>query len=63
MIIPVIQATAARSQVISKRWDVLVHMLISSGEDREETSSVGIFIGRTEVEAEAPILWPLDANS
>ena len=23
----------------------------------------GIFIGRTEAEAEAPILWPLDAKS
>ena len=58
MIITVTQATAARSQIISKRWNVLAHVLISSGEDREETSLVGIFTGRTD----AKILWPLDAK-
>ena len=62
MIITVTQATAARSQIISKKWNVLVHTLISSGEDREETSLVGILIGRSDAKAEAPILWPLDAK-
>lgn len=37
MIIIAIQATAARSQIISKRWNVLVQTLVSSGEDRRET--------------------------
>ena len=39
-----------------------MHTLISSGEDREETSLVGILIGRSDAKAEAPILWPLDAK-
>ena len=39
-----------------------MHTLISSGEDREETSLAGIFIGRSDAKAEAPIFWTLDAK-
>ena len=54
-----------------QRIDVLVlEKTLESPLDNKEIKSVNpegnqpcIFIGRTDVEAEAPILWPLDAKN
>ena len=51
-------------------WTVVLHRTLESPLDSKETQPVHslgnqswIFIGRTDVEAETPILWPPDANS
>ena len=49
---------------------MVLEKTLESSLDSKETQSVHpkgdqswVFIGRTDVEAEAPILWPPDANS
>ena len=51
-------------------WTVLLQKILESPLDCKEIKSVNpkgnqsqIFIGRTDAEAEAPILWPLDVKS
>ena len=51
-------------------WTVLLQKILESTLDCKEIKSVNpkgnqsqIFIGRTDAEAEAPILWPLDVKS
>ena len=51
-------------------WTVLLEKTLESPLDSKEIKSVNpkgnqpwIFIGRTDAEVEAPILWPLDAKS
>ena len=51
-------------------WTVVLEKTLESPLDRKEIQSVHpkgnqfwIFIGRTDAEAETPILWPPDANS
>ena len=53
-----------------RRIDAFEEETLKSPLDSKETQSVHpkgdqswVFIGRTDVEAEAPILWPPDANS
>ena len=40
--------------------EINIHLTIEKA--REEENQSWIFIGRTNVEAEAPILWPPDAK-
>ena len=51
-------------------WTVVLEKILDSSLDRKEIQSVHpkvnqswIFIGRTDVEAETPILWPPDAKN
>ena len=51
-------------------WTVVLEKTLESPLDSKEINPVNpkgnqpwIFLGRTDVEAEAPILWPLDAKS
>ena len=51
-------------------WNVVVHKILKSPLDCKEVKPVNpegnqpwIFIGRTDAEAEAPILWPPDAKT
>ena len=51
-------------------WIVVLERILESPLDSKETNPVdpkgnqpGILIGRADAEAEAPVLWPPDANS
>ena len=51
-------------------WIVVLEKTLESPLDSKETKPVGskgnkswVFIGRTDTEAEAPMLWPLDVKS
>ena len=51
-------------------WTVVLEKTLESSSERKETKPINakgnqswMFIGRTDAEAEVPILWPLDAKS
>ena len=53
-----------------QKWTLVLEKTLESSLDSKETKSVNlkenhpwIFIGRTDMEAEAPVLWPPDAKS
>ena len=69
MVFPV---THKRSWVLKNWcfWTLVLEMTLESPLDRKETQPVNpkgnqswVFIGRTDAEAETPILWPPDAKS
>ena len=63
------KAECLRTDTVQK-WTVVLEKTLESSLDSKEIKSVNlkenhpwIFIGRTDMEAEAPILWPPDAKS
>ena len=63
------KAECLRSDTV-QRWTVVLEKTLESSLDRKESKSVNpkenhpwIFTGRTDMDAEAPVLWPPDAKS